>query len=42
LRVHAAVLSELSGRIAPVVEEGDDPWEAIARELEPTTVNNRA
>jgi hypothetical protein len=33
LRVHAAVLSKLSGRITPL-RTGDDPWERIARELE--------
>lgn len=33
LRVHTAVLSELSGRVAPV-RSGDDPWERIASELE--------
>jgi hypothetical protein len=37
LRVHAAVLSELTGRVAPGVEESDDPWEAIARALDPAT-----
>jgi hypothetical protein len=37
LRVHAAVLSDLSGRIAPVrATSADDPWERIARELDPT------
>ena len=33
LRVHGAVLGELSHRIAPVCS-GADPWERIARELE--------
>jgi hypothetical protein len=37
LRVHAAVLSELSGRIAPVTASSEDPWERIARELEATS-----
>jgi hypothetical protein len=37
LRVHAAVLSELSGRIAPVQTGEDDPWERIARALEATS-----
>ncbi len=37
LRVHTAVLSELSGRIAPVLIDEDDPWERIARELEATS-----
>jgi hypothetical protein len=41
LRVHAVVLSDLSGRVAPAVDEGDDPWEAIARELDPTIVSHR-
>jgi hypothetical protein len=35
LRVHVAVLSALSGRIAPLRPE-DDPWERIARQLEGT------
>jgi hypothetical protein len=37
LRVHVAVLSELSGRIAPVRTGEPDPWERIARELEATS-----
>jgi hypothetical protein len=35
LRVHAALLSELSGRIAPVTRSEDDPWERIAAALDP-------
>jgi hypothetical protein len=31
---------KLSVRVAPFVEEGDDPGEAIARELDPTTASN--
>jgi hypothetical protein len=38
LRVHAALLSELSARIAPVPTDEADPWERIARELEPPGV----
>lgn len=36
LRVHATLLAELSGRIAPT-RGPDDPWERIARELDGTT-----
>ncbi len=34
LRAHMAVLAELSGRIAPVSTDEEDPWERIAAELE--------
>jgi hypothetical protein len=37
LRVHSGVLVELAARIGPVAEDGEDPWAAIARELDPAT-----
>jgi hypothetical protein len=37
LRVHTAVLSELSGRIAPVRSGEPDAWERIAAKLEATS-----
>jgi hypothetical protein len=39
LRVHAAVLSQLSDRLAPVRTGEADPWERIARELEVTSAS---